>query len=354
MKYLRWLLFPFSFLYGLVVVIRNWFYNAGIFKSQAFNLPIISVGNLDVGGAGKTPMTEYLIRLLKTSYRVATLSRGYGRITKGYLLVESSSLASQTGDEPLQLKHKFPDVTVAVCENRVAGVENLKQDNQVILLDDAYQHRAIKPGLSILLFDYNQLKTPAVLLPAGNRREPFIGRRRADVIIISKCPAQMSTEEKEHINIRMALFPHQQLFFTTIAYQPLVDRNGEMTQLQSIEDTAIFLLTGIAGPQPVVNYLKQFSRQIIHHKYPDHHRFSLKNITKLADDFNICPANKKIIITTEKDMQRLQERELAGITQQLPIYILPIAVKFLNNDGAAFDELINNYVRKHTAYSGIY
>ena len=326
----------------------------GIFKSQGFNLPIISVGNLDVGGAGKTPMTEYLIRLLKASYRVATLSRGYGRITKGYLLVETTSPASQTGDEPLQLKHKFRDITVAVCENRVAGVERLKNITQVVLLDDAYQHRAIKPGLSILLFDYHQLKTPALLLPAGNRREPFIGRRRADIIIISKCPAQISIDEQEHIRKRMALFPHQQLFFTTIAYKPLIDWNGGMVQLQVDEDTTIFLLTGIASPQPVINYLQHFSRQIIHYKYPDHHRFSLKNITKLADDFNTCPVNKKIIITTEKDMQRLQERELAGITQQLPVYTLPIAVEFLNNDGRAFDELISNYVRKHTAHRSVH
>lgn len=354
MKYLRWLLFPFSLLYGLVVLVRNWCYNASIFKSQGFNLPIISVGNLDVGGAGKTPMTEYLIRLLKPGYRVATLSRGYGRITKGYLLVETTSPASETGDEPLQLKHKFPDITVAVCENRVAGVERLKNITQVVLLDDAYQHRAIKPGLSILLFDYHQLKTPALLLPAGNRREPFAGRRRADVIIISKCPVQMSIQEKEHIRKKMALLPHQQLFFTTIAYQPLISRNGDIAQLHIHEDTVIFLLTGIAGPQPVINYLNQFSRQIIHHKYPDHHRFSLKNIAKLADDFNRCPANKKIIITTEKDMQRLEERELAELTQMLPIYTMPIAVHFLNDEEAAFNELIENYVRKYTEHRGVH
>jgi len=354
MKYLRWLLFPFSLLYGLVVVIRNWCYHMGIFKSANFNLPIISVGNLDAGGAGKTPLTEYLIRLLKPSYRLATLSRGYGRATKGFLLVETTSSASQTGDEPLQLKHKFADITVAVCENRVAGVEQLKTNSQVILLDDAYQHRAIKPGFSILLFDYHQLKTPALLLPAGNRREPFIGRERADVIIISKCPADIDARQQQILREKMALFAHQQLFFTTIAYQPLTGRSGEAAPLQIDEDTAVFLLTGIAWPQPMLNYLKQFSRQIIHHKYPDHHRFSLKNITKLADEFKACPAHKKIIITTEKDMQRLEERELAGITKQLPIYTLPIAVDFLNNGGAAFDELINNYVRKHTAHSGIH
>lgn len=354
MKYLRWLLFPFSLLYGLVVVLRNWFYDAGLFKSTGFNLPVISVGNLDVGGAGKTPMTEYLIRLLKPEWELATLSRGYGRITNGFLLVETTSQASQTGDEPLQLKHKFPDITVAVCEDRVAGAKRLEASTQVVLLDDAYQHRAIKPGFSILLFDYHQLKNPALLLPAGNRREPFAGRKRADVIIISKCPAGINRQEQQCLKKKMNLFPHQQLFFTGITYQPLVDRNGDTVQLQMDEDATIFLLTGIANAQPMISYLQQFSRQIIHHKYPDHHRFSLKNIAKLADEFNACPVHKKIIITTEKDMRRLEERELAGIVRQLPLYTLPIAVGFLNKDGAAFNELINNYVRKHTAHSGLH
>jgi len=317
-------------------------------------MAVISVGNLDVGGAGKTPMTEYLIRMLKAEYKVATLSRGYGRETKGWILADDNSSAAKIGDEPAQLKHKFPDITVSVCEDRVAGVRHLLGKQDVILLDDAYQHRALKPGFSILLFDYQQLNGVNLLLPAGNRREMFYGRWRADVIIVTKCPPDIDETEQQRLFEKLMPMPDQQVFFTGIKYLGLQDKNGEATAIKVDKDTAVFLLTGIANPEPLFNYLAATAKQVIPHKYPDHHRFSLKNITKLAADFEACKTDKKIIITTEKDMQRLGEQELLPLVQTLPIYTLPIGVEFLNNGGQQFDQLIKDYVREYTAHSGLH
>ncbi|MBS1533338.1 MAG: tetraacyldisaccharide 4'-kinase [Bacteroidetes bacterium] len=353
MKHPRWLLFPFSLAYGLVVVIRNWLYDAGIFKSRQFSIPVISVGNLEVGGAGKSPMTEYLVRLFKDDHRVATLSRGYGRTTKGFLTapiaIGATATATEIGDEPAQFKHKFPDVTVAVCESRVRGIDELKHTHEVIILDDAYQHRAVKPGFSVLLFDYGKIKEPHLLLPAGDLREPMSGRWRADVLIVSKCPNDISIEEQGKIAALLEPLPYQYLFFTTIAYQPLENIRRGNTNAVIDQDTTVFLLTGIANPTPLVNYIKNYTQNIIHHRYPDHHRFSLKNISKLAEEFNSSAAHKKLIITTEKDAERLLEHDLEQHAKALPILILPIATEFLDVGGAQFDHLVKEYVREHSA-----
>jgi tetraacyldisaccharide 4'-kinase len=352
MKYLRWLLFPFSLIYGLVVIMRNWCYDSGLFKSYKFNKPVISVGNLDVGGAGKSPMTEYLIRLLKDKYKLATLSRGYGRETAGFLSATATTTATQIGDEPAQFKHKFPEITVAVCEKRVEGIKKLSPDHDVILMDDAYQHRAVEPGLSILLFDHNRLNEPHLLLPAGNMREPFSGRWRAQIIIVTKCPEQLTTDGQAALAQIIEPLPYQHLFFTIINYQPLQDLEGRPADITIDKDTTVFLLTGIANAQPLVGYLMGFTSHITHHNYPDHHTFTLKNITKLAAEFNDCPSQKKIIITTEKDAQRLEgswfKPGLAA--ESLPVFILPIRVDFLGGGGDRFDQLIIDYVREHTAY----
>ncbi|MDB4903152.1 MAG: tetraacyldisaccharide 4-kinase [Mucilaginibacter sp.] len=372
MKYLRWLLFPFSLLYGLVVIIRNWCYDSGVFKSYKFNKPIISVGNLDVGGAGKSPMTEYLIRLLKTGNKLATLSRGYGRDTKGYLEADvpgeppgvdnnlqpathnlQLTTARQIGDEPAQFKHKFPDITVAVCEKRVEGIKKLLPAHDLILLDDAYQHRAVEPGLSILLFDYNRIHEPHLLLPAGNLREPFSGRWRAQIIIVTKCPPVLTTDEQAALAEVIEPLPYQQLFFTSITYQHLHNLEGQPVDTMIDSDTTIFLLTGIANAQPLLQHLSGLTSHIIHHNYPDHHPFSLKNITKLADVFSACESQKKIIVTTEKDAQRLDEFRVKSALpafKQLPIFVIPIRVEFLNGTGHQFDQLIIEYVRQHTTF----
>jgi len=397
MKYFRWFLIPFSLLYGLVVIIRNWCYDSGAFKSTKFSKPVISVGNLDVGGAGKSPMTEYLIRLLKDNHKLATLSRGYGRKTKGYLETESKAggqesrtesqesrerieedapgrpdqgetsdishisqlttynsqltTVSQIGDEPAQFKHKFPDITVAVCEKRVDGIKHLLPGHDVILLDDAYQHRAVEPGLSILLFDYNRVNELHLLLPAGNLREPFSGRWRAQVIVITKCPPSLTEEQRASIAQKIELLPYQQLFFSSVAYQSLQNFEGRPADKIIDSDTTVFLLTGIANAKPLLQYLNNITPHIIHHNYPDHHPFSLKNIIKLADEFSACVSQKKIIVTTEKDAQRLDEFRVKSVLpafNELPFFVIPIRVEFLEGSGQRFDELIIEYVRQHT------
>jgi tetraacyldisaccharide 4'-kinase len=347
MKTLRRLLFPFSLLYGLVVIIRNWCYDAGILKSREFDLPVICVGNLDVGGAGKTPMTEYLIRLFKDHYPLATLSRGYGRKTQGYQTATAAATAAEVGDEPAQFKHKFPGITVAVCEERAVGIYRLQKEHKLVILDDAYQHRAVKPGFSILLFDHGRINEPHLLLPAGNLREPFSGRWRADVLIVSKCPETLTADEKELMAKRIQPLPFQLLFFTSIAYQPLQYLQSKQSDVALDADTIVFLLTGIANPEPLVQHVKNYTPHVNHHNYPDHHRFSLKNITKLADEFAACPAQKKVIVTTEKDAQRLVEHELLPLVKTLPILVQPVGVRFLN-DGPQFDRLVTEYVREHT------
>jgi len=354
LKYLRWFLLPFSWLYALVVIIRNRCYDRGIFESYSFKLPVISVGNLDVGGAGKSPMTEYLIRLFKDEYKLATLSRGYGRKTQGFLTATAAATATQIGDEPAQFKHKFGDVTVAVCEKRVDGIEHLQTDHELIILDDAYQHRAVKPGLSILLFDFGRVREPHFLLPAGNLREPFKGRKRADILVITKCPVDLSEQEKQELTSQTKPFAGQQLFFAGISYSALQDMEGNTTVLTIDTETTVFLLTGIANPDPLVNELKKRAKEVVHHNYPDHHQYTLKNIAKLAADFNACKTQKKLVITTEKDAQRLGEHTLQQAVKQLNILVLPIQINFLNNGGQQFDKIIKNYVREHTTYNQLH
>lgn len=353
MKYLRWLLFPFSLLYALVVIIRNWCYDAGVFKSERFDKPVIAIGNLDVGGAGKSPMTEYLVRLLKDNYKTATLSRGYGRKTNGYLVadVRDTNLSEQVGDEPSQFRHKFPDITVAVCENRVDGILKLIDDHDVIILDDAFQHRAVEPGLSILLFDFNRIGETHLLLPAGNMREPLGGRWRAQVIVVSKCPELLNRAAQIALAKRIAPLPYQKLFYTAITYQALEDLQGNIADVKINKDTTVFLLTGIANAKPLVDYIGGLTPHIIHHNYPDHHPFTLKNIAKLAAEFAASPSQKKIIVTTEKDAQRLERSwfdSTEGINKPLAVFVIPIRVKFLNESGKEFDQLIIDYVREHT------
>ena len=215
MKLLRLLLFPISILYGLGVILRNLAYDFGIFKACKFQLPVISVGNLSVGGSGKSPMTEYLVRLLKDKYKIATLSRGYGRKTSGFRTVDTDSSSFDSGDEPLQFKRKFADVTVAVCENRVKGIQQLERNHELIIMDDAFQHRAVKPGLSILLFEYSSLLQNQWLLPSGNLREPLWAINRADILVVSKCPEKMSREQQDALANR---FKTKRLFFSFLKY----------------------------------------------------------------------------------------------------------------------------------------
>ncbi|MGI4020149.1 MAG: tetraacyldisaccharide 4'-kinase [Janthinobacterium lividum] len=353
-QFLRYLLLPISLIYGLIIIVRNYFYDTGLFKSQKFDLPVIVVGNLEVGGAGKSPMTEYLIQLLKPQHKIATLSRGYGRQTKGFFYADKNSTAETVGDEPAQFKQKFPDITVAVCESRVAGVEKLQPEHDLILLDDAFQHRALNPGFSILLFDYGKLNGPHLLLPAGNYREPFSGKKRADVIVISKCPSDLSVEKQQQIRSKMLLLPHQNLFFTSIIYQSFQSFFPSDDAVFINPKATLFLLTGIANPKPLLQHLRKQFAAVVQYKYPDHHQFTSKNISKLAADFKACTVENKLILTTEKDAQRLQEPALQKLLADVPVLIAPIGIAFLSEAEPDFKQLIENYVRKYQKNNRIY
>ena len=347
---LRWLLLPFALIYSLIIAIRNWLYDFGIFKSQSFDIPIISVGNLEVGGSGKTPMVEYLIRLLKDDFKLSTLSRGYGRITKGFKWVKPDDDAAQSGDEPLQIKQNFNNISVAVCEDRVFGVNEIQKNHQLILMDDAFQHRAVKPGLNILLFDFHQLKKPKLMLPTGNYRESFAGRKRAQIVVITKCPEELSQKKRDEIITALGLKPDQKVFFTDIHYHPKLKSvfTNEEYQLD-ISDTQIqvLLITGIAKTKPLVHQIKKYTTHILHHHYPDHHTFSTKNMLKLAEDFETLPGDHKIIITTQKDAVRLRSAEISENIKNLPVYAWPIEVDFLANGKTEFDKIIKEYAKSN-------
>ncbi|WP_026897923.1 tetraacyldisaccharide 4'-kinase [Daejeonella oryzae] len=352
MKLLRLLLFPFSLFYGLCVILRNLGYDLAIFRSRKFKIPVISVGNLAVGGAGKSPMTEYLVALLKQDFRIAILSRGYGRKTKGFFKVNTASLADDVGDEPLQFKQKFPELTVAVCEDRVEGIKELNKAHELIILDDAFQHRAVRPGFSILLFDYNSVSHFQWLLPSGNLREPLYGRKRANLIIITKTSPDLPDEARRKMIKRIAPFPHQKIFFSYLEYGKLqsflyADKEMDLEIIQP--QTHILLLTGIANPLPLINELKKYSQNIVQHNYPDHHRFSKENILKLVADFKSLPGTDKLIISTEKDVQRLKTASIIKLIQDLPVYYLPVKAEIHQPDKAEFNDLIKKYVTEHAA-----
>ncbi|MEJ5962524.1 tetraacyldisaccharide 4'-kinase [Pedobacter immunditicola] len=343
---LRLLLLPFSLIYGLVVIIRNKCYDRGIFKSRQFNLPVICVGNLVVGGSGKTPLTEYLVSLL-SNYKIAILSRGYGRNTKGFILADGNATAQSIGDEPMQFYNKFPQVTVAVCEDRVKGIEQLEASHDLIILDDAFQHRRVRAGFNILLFEYSKLLRQQFLLPAGNLREPFSGYQRAQAILVTKMPSIFQPGEKSKIEQQFA--ESWKPAFSGLKYNDLIPVfSGDSRPMNTVSrDTVVFLLSGIANPAPLLNYLESWSSAVLHHDYPDHHQFSTAEITKLVQEFKQEKAAKKIIITTEKDAQRLSAVDIKQLLLNLPLFYLPIKIDILEEDKLIFDQNIINYVSSY-------
>ena len=347
-KYARLLLLPFSVLYGIVVIFRNKLYDWGLFKSTRFDIPVICVGNLVVGGSGKSPVTEYLVHLL-ADYKIAILSRGYGRETKGFICADQTATAKSIGDEPLQFYHKFPQVTVAVCEDRVKGIAQLKDAHDVILLDDAFQHRRLNPGFSILLFEFQKLLTTQFLLPAGNMREPFRGYKRADILLVTKSPVEITAQQKKQCAANFDQAQAGRLFFSAINYRNLTGLfTGHLLNVESLKDKKVFLLTGIANPKPLFDYLSSFSSEIEHHDYPDHHAFSLGNLRKLAEAFHLDSAKEKIIITTEKDAQRLFDVTIKELLLNLPVFYLPIHIDMEAASKKTFDQKILKYVSDTT------
>ena len=329
---LRKILFPLAFLYWLITYIRNWLYDIGLFKSASFDIPIIAVGNLSVGGTGKTPQIEYLIRLLSKEYKVAVLSRGYKRTTEGFILADENAAASSIGDEPYQFYSKFPNIQVAVDANRKNGIENLLQLSNkpdIILLDDAYQHRKVKAGFYILLTAYGDLFSDDYILPFGNLREPSSGKKRADMIIVTKCPNDLSEIAQQ--KIREKLKVKQQVFFTTIQYDDFVFGNDAQYLVAEIQSESKVLVAGIAKPKLFFDFLKNEKDATL--VFPDHHHFSKQDCEQI-----LAKANGRKIITTEKDFVRLN-----GLLPKEQLFYLPIKAAFLNSN---IDKLVQDYVGK--------
>ncbi len=348
------LLLPVSALYGLVVGVRNILFDLGIRKSESFDLPIICIGNLTVGGTGKTPHTEFLVSQLYEKFHIAVLSRGYKRKTRGFQIADMESTAKEIGDEPYQIKQKFPGITVAVCRQRAKGIKQLLADKgqtppEVILLDDAYQHRRVKAGLNILLTDYNRPIYNDCLMPTGRLRESFGGRRRAHIVVVTKCPSNLSAEEAKRIEQALRLQKEQKLFFSTLNYGSLIsvwgDTQRELSTLSA--ETQVFLLTGIAHPEPIMDKLKSTGVKITSIRYPDHHHFTPGDISHINKIFNSMKKNgEAIIITTEKDASRLKFCQGLSESVLKHLYYLPIEIKILNNEQSTFNHIINEYIRQ--------
>jgi tetraacyldisaccharide 4''-kinase len=337
---LRKILFPFSVLYGLITSIRNFLFDKGILKSYSFDLPIIAVGNLSVGGTGKTPQIEYLIRLLSPNYRIATLSRGYKRKSEGFVLADENSDAAILGDEPFQFYKKFPNIQVAVDADRRNGIEQLLKISQpdIVLLDDAFQHRKVKAGLYVLLTAYGDLYSDDLILPAGNLRESRNGAERAKIIVVTKCPPDLSAKEQDRIQKKLKIDSDQKLCFTSIAYDEFVFSEEKQLSVSEIKPVDKLLLAGIAKPEPFFAYLQSENDVIL--TFPDHHHFTEKDIAEIKNK-----AQDKKIITTEKDFVRLK-----GRLPDSQLFYLPIKSHFISG-GNDFDKTILNYVGKSSRNS---
>ncbi|MGN5955636.1 tetraacyldisaccharide 4'-kinase [Sphingobacterium lactis] len=340
MQLLRWLLFPFTILYTCIIWLRNKLYDWGIFKTKEFPVASIVIGNLAIGGAGKSPLTQKLIGYFKDKYQVATLSRGYGRKTKGFRLVQSTDNAELVGDEPLQFKKNYPEITVAVNENRAEGIEILQQDHNLILLDDAYQHRKFKAKCNILVFDYQSIINPIVLLPTGNFRDTFNQTKRADCFLISKCPDHIPEDKKQLIEGKISKYSQAPIYYSKIKYLDLINLRTQQTVNLQLAVTDVLLLTGIANPSPLIKYVQDRFNKVEHIKFPDHHDFKASDYQKIVEQYNNIPSENKIILTTEKDAQRIDLTQLSNI----PLYYIPIDIAI--DQEAQFLELIENIVNK--------
>lgn len=350
----KYLLFPFSFLYASILSVRNLLFDWGILKSSSFDLPIISVGNISVGGTGKTPHTEYLINILQEKYELASLSRGYKRKSKGFLLADKNSNSHDLGDEPMQMNRKFSKLHVAVDADRVNGVQHLLSvenglNLDCILLDDAYQHRYIKPGLSILLIDYNRPISKDFVMPMGRLRETSSGKKRADIIIVSKCPHDLSDSEADKLRNDIRPLSHQKLYFTCLDYapiQPVFKSQKELIQLDfsKKESQGILLVTGIANPAPLRKYLKEFCSEFDEIQFPDHYTFKDKNLEQIEDTFKSLNSKNKVIVTTEKDAVRFLDMSIKSDAIKENMAYIPLQIKFIKQSNSQFDKQIHDFV----------
>lgn len=352
-------MYPFSLLYGLITYIRNLLYDYDIIKSNEFPIPIISVGNITAGGTGKTPHVEYLVRLLKDEFNVAVLSRGYKRKTRHFILAGPTSGVPDIGDEPVQIKQKFPDVHVAVDRKRVNGVQQLMEkipDLDVVLLDDAYQHRRIKPGMSILLIDFNRPIVKDRLLPVGLLREKAYEKRRADIILVTKCPDRLKPIERRLIVKDTDLKAFQHLYFTRLGYRepvPIFLETGPKINFSKIKSTSptILMVAGIAYPRIFKEHLRSISSGIKEMTFPDHHSFSQRDIKNILHVYHNMEGLDRFIFTTEKDAMRL--KKFVNIEQEVKtrMFYIPVETEFLNEDTENFNKQILKYVTNNKRHS---
>lgn len=351
-KLLRYILFPFAMLYGLITAIRNLLFDNGIgsYVSQSFSTPIISVGNITVGGTGKTPHTEWIIRLLQNTHRLAVLSRGYKRKTKGLVIAQANATAAQIGDEPMQMHSKFAGVQVVVSEERVKGIqaiEQLSNQPQVILMDDAYQHRYVKPGMSILIMDYKRPLWKDHLMPVGELRESASGKKRANIIIVSKCPANLSLAEQNYIRKKLNLDSHQAIYFSTIVYKNIYPAFTRTQPIVDLKTKKVLLVSGIASPSLMFDFISAKAKKTQLLQFGDHHNFTDKDLQIIREQF-IALGDNAIIVSTEKDVVRFKDLLAAEDILAKHMYSLPIEIALLNDQESELKNKIVNYVESNT------
>lgn len=345
---LRYLLLPFTLLYGSVVWLRNRLYDAGFMSSVSFDIPVIAVGNLSVGGTGKTPHIEYLVRLLQYEYKVATMSRGYKRRTRGFLLADAATNAVKIGDEPMQYHLKFPELVVSVAEDRMTGIPSLlmaRPELEVVLLDDAYQHRSVKPGLNILITDCSRPFYKDFILPYGRLREGRAAYKRADIIVVSKCPHNLSQKDADEMRAAINPLAHQQVFFSNIKYGTAYHFFDQLAA--NFKNKNVLLIAGIARPEPLVAHLEKEATKVHLLQYPDHHFFTERNLEEIKDTIKNW-GNDCVIVTTEKDATRLHLRPELMQSIPVPVIVLPIEVGILLGQQNEFDTAVRNFVLQQT------
>lgn len=345
------LLLPISLVYSFVLYIRHKLFDWGILKSKSYDIPNICIGNLNLGGTGKTPHIEYLVRLLSNKYNIAVLSRGYGRKTKGFILANSSHTHEDIGDEPLQYFKKFSNISVAVDEDRCEGMERLLQEEnppQVVLLDDAYQHRKIKSGLNVLLTDYYYLYSKNYLVPAGGLRDIKAAAKRADIIVVTKSPEVLTPYYKKDVEESLKPLPHQKLFYSYIEYQDFQPLSKCSFNTNIKEAKTVLLLCGIANTYSLEDHIKRKYNTISNIKFNDHHNFTEKDIDMIIEKYNSLIGKNKVIVTTEKDAMRLINSSYISKFDNIPIFTIPIKVKFHKEENNSFDDEILRYIKSLT------
>jgi len=348
---MRILLLPFSFLYGMVVRFRNFLFDIGVLKQHSFKSFVINVGNLSAGGTGKSPHVIYLINQLKSNYQLAVLSRGYGRSSKGFKWVTKESGAMQVGDEPLQYANLFPELDIAVCESRVVGIEQIEKEKKcdIVLLDDAYQHRYVKPDFNVLITDYADLFYNDQLLPAGRLREPKSGAKRADLVIVSKSPEKINLNDMQEISTAIKKYGVSKVIFSYIRYSETMEfLNGEKTTLAYLRNCNVVLVAGIANPKPFIEFVASVSKSVTEFIFKDHYQFSSGDIIKIKNEYNrLFGMNSPVVIlTTRKDFMRFNTSELKHLIQNLPLAFIDIEVCLIENNESDLMELLQNAINK--------